>query len=65
MKNTHIIDEEISGKKALILLHESLISCLGNRLRKILCQDLLSQNDSVILWAVVQVDRLFRPKFYC
>jgi hypothetical protein len=40
MKNTHLVDEEISAKITLLLLPESLISCLGNRLRKNLCQAL-------------------------
>ncbi|ONG15903.1 hypothetical protein BWR13_07430, partial [Escherichia coli] len=48
--------KSVSGCKLFIL--QSLAQPEGNRLRKFLCQDLLSHNDSVILFAVVQQDRL-------
>ncbi|RLO16353.1 hypothetical protein D1220_11050 [Klebsiella pneumoniae] len=65
MKNLHHKPEKKSVDTERCVIAQSLVSCGANRLRKILCQDLLSQNDSVILWAVVQSDRLFRPEFYC
>ena len=65
VKNLHHKPEKKSVDTERGVIAQSLVSCGANRLRKILCQDLLSQNDSVILWAVVQSDRLFRPKFYC
>lgn len=58
VKNLHHKPEKksVSGCKLFIL--QSLVQPEGNRLRKFLCQDLLSHNDSVILFAVVQQDRL-------
>ena len=57
MKNLHHKPEKksVSGSKSFI--HQSLDVLEGNRLRKFLCQDLLSQNDSVILFAIVHQDR--------
>jgi hypothetical protein len=63
MKNLHHKPEKKSVDKGESFIAQSLVWRGANRLRKILCQDLLSQNDSVILWAVVQQDCLFRPKF--
>jgi hypothetical protein len=57
MKNLHHKPEKKSVEIAE-LYSQSLAWREGNRLRKILCQDLLSQNDSVILLAVVQRDCL-------
>ncbi|AYZ19280.1 hypothetical protein EGY08_22595 [Klebsiella sp. FDAARGOS_511] len=65
MNYLHHKPENKSVDNCRSFIAQSLVLCGANRLRKILCQDLLSQNDSVILWAVVQSDRLLRPKFYC
>ncbi|RFU89672.1 hypothetical protein DZA29_20075 [Citrobacter gillenii] len=65
MKNLHHKPEKKSVEICHVIILQSLVCCEGNRLRKILCQDLLSKIDSVILLAVVQQDCLFRPKFYC
>ncbi|AUZ67551.1 conserved protein of unknown function [Citrobacter amalonaticus] len=62
MKNLHHKPEKKSVEIRKVFIPQSLVSCEGNRLRKFLCQDLLSQNDSVILLPVVQQDRLLRPK---
>ncbi|EGT4256422.1 hypothetical protein D8W73_20525 [Citrobacter amalonaticus] len=62
MKNLHHKPEKKSVEIRKVFIHQSLAQYEGNRLRKILCQDLLSQNDSVILLPVVQQDRLLRPK---
>ncbi|ASE45547.2 hypothetical protein CEP69_07165 [Citrobacter braakii] len=65
VKNMHHKPEKKSVEIQQTFVLQSLACREGNRLRKILCQDLLSKNDSVILFAVVQRDCLFRPKFYC
>ncbi|RNL77148.1 hypothetical protein D7I40_08675 [Citrobacter sp. MH181794] len=65
VKNLHHKPEKKSVEIQQTFVLQSLAYREGNRLRKILCQDLLSKNDSVILFAVVQRDCLFRPKFYC
>ncbi|PNP32847.1 hypothetical protein AL525_002645 [Citrobacter amalonaticus] len=62
MKNLHHKPEKKSVEIRKVFIPQSLVPCEGNRLRKFLCQDLLSQNDSVILLPVVQQDRLLRPK---
>ncbi|AST80975.1 hypothetical protein CI104_18720 [Citrobacter farmeri] len=62
MKNLHHKPEKKSVEIRKVFIQQSLVQCEGNRLRKFLCQDLLSQNDSVILLPVVQQDRLLRPK---
>jgi hypothetical protein len=41
---------------------QTLAQQAGNRLRKIVCQDLLSQNLSVILFAVAQTGPFFSGK---
>ena len=64
VKNMHHKPEKKSVEIHETFILQTLAWRGGNRLRKIVCQDLLSQNDSVILWAVVRLDRLFRPKFY-
>jgi len=62
VKNLHHKPEKKSVENAKAFIRQSLVWWQGNRLRKILCQDLLSQNDSVILLAVVQQDRLIKAK---
>ncbi|OMP90313.1 hypothetical protein BZP36_23885 [Raoultella terrigena] len=54
MKNLHHKPEKKSVDNRRGVIAQSLVSCAANRLRKIVCQDLLSPNDSVILWAVAQ-----------
>jgi len=63
MKNVHHKPEKKSGENHEGFIPQTLAWRGGKRLRKIVCQDLLSQNYSVILWRVVQQDRLFRPNF--
>ncbi|NDO79488.1 hypothetical protein CJP72_01485 [Citrobacter sp. NCU1] len=63
MKSMHHKPEKNSVEICKTLILQSLVLLEGNRLRKILCQDLLSQNDSVILLVVVQQDCLLRPNF--
>ncbi|EFO0322004.1 hypothetical protein D0683_11445 [Escherichia albertii] len=57
MNNLHHKLEKKSVTRHKFLIHQSLVQLKGNRLRKFLCQDLLSHNDSVILFAVVHQDR--------
>ena len=53
MKNLHHKPEKKSVEIRKVFIRQSLVQHEGNRLRKILCQDLLSKNDSVILLAEV------------
>ncbi|MCR5947321.1 hypothetical protein D6T91_15585 [Salmonella enterica subsp. houtenae] len=53
MKNLHHKAEKKSVEVRQAPIQETLIWRIGKRLRKNLCQDLLSTNDSVILFAVV------------
>ncbi|ECI4492335.1 hypothetical protein DPT70_15085 [Salmonella enterica subsp. enterica] len=53
VKNLHHKAEKKSVEIRQALVQETLILRIGNRLRKNLCQDLLSKNDSVILLAEV------------
>ncbi|AXM04578.1 hypothetical protein C5U37_04545 [Escherichia fergusonii] len=62
MNNLHHKHEKKSITRHKRFIRQSLVLLEGNRLRKFLCQDLLSHNDSVILFAVVHQDRLLRPK---
>lgn len=64
VKNMHHKPEKKSVEIDEAFILQTLAWRGGNRLRKIVCQDLLSQNDSVILLPVVQQDRLFKPKIY-
>ena len=65
MKNVHHKPEKKSAEMGEGFIPQTLAWREGKRLRKIVCQDLLSQNYSVILLPVVQQDCLFRPKFTC
>ncbi|ECC8922472.1 hypothetical protein DUQ00_12390 [Salmonella bongori] len=53
VKNLHHKAEKKSIEIHKALYQESLICRVGKRLRKNICQDLLSKNDSVILLAEV------------
>ncbi len=64
MKNMHHKAEKKSVENGESFIAQTLAWRGGKRLRKIVCQDLLSQNYSVILLPVVQQDCLFRPKIY-
>ena len=65
MKYLHHKPEKKSVENDEGFIPQTLAWREGKRLRKIVCQDLLSQNYSVILLPVVQQDCLFRPKFTC
>jgi len=65
MKNMHHKPEKKSAGNDESFIPQTLAWRAGKRLRKIVCQDLLSQHYSVILLPVVYQDSLFRPKFYC
>jgi hypothetical protein len=65
MKYVHHKPEKKSVEKGEGFVAQTLAWRIGKRLRKIVCQDLLSHNYSVILLPVVQQDCLFRPKFTC
>jgi len=65
LKNMHHKPEKKSVENDEGFIAQTLAWRIGKRLRKIVCQDLLSQNDSVILLPVVHQDCLFRPKFTC
>lgn len=64
VKNMHHKAEKKSVETDESFIAQTLAWRGGKRLRKIVCQDLLSQNYSVILLPVVQQDCLFRPKIY-
>ncbi|OOC81435.1 Uncharacterised protein [Enterobacter cloacae] len=65
MKYMHHKPEKKSVENDEGFIPQTLAWREGKRLRKIVCQDLLSQNYSVILLPVVQQDCLFRPNFTC
>ena len=65
VKNMHHKPEKKSVEIHETFILQTLAWRGGNRLRKIVCQDLLSQNDSVILWAVAQKGPPFRAVIYC
>ena len=62
MKNLHHNPEKKSASWRKAFIPQALVWLEGKRLRNFVCQDLLSQNDSVILLAVVQQDCLFQVK---
>jgi hypothetical protein len=64
VKNMHHKPEKNSVETGQGFIPQTLAWRAGKRLRKIVCQDLLSQNDSVILLPVVHQDCLFRAKIY-
>ena len=64
MKYVHHKPEKKSVENGEGFIAQTLAWRQGKRLRKIVCQDLLSHNYSVILLPVVQQDCLFRPKIY-
>ena len=62
MNYSHHNPEKKSASWRKAFIPQALVWLEGKRLRNFVCQDLLSQNDSVILLAVVQRDCLFQVK---
>ena len=62
MNYSHHNPEKKSTSRRKAFIPQALVWLEGKRLRNFVCQDLLSQNASVILLAVVQRDCLFQVK---